>query len=71
MQPPYEGYLTDDDYNGINVHDVVFHQEYGSGRVIGLSPTGVVVWWNTPILGTKDTHILIHDPEWIRQVLSK
>lgn len=40
-------------------------RDYGEGTVIALLPTGVQVWWDNPLLGTVDTHMMVHDRNWI------
>lgn len=40
-------------------------RDYGEGTVVALLPTGVQVYWDNPLVGTTDTHLLIHDRRWI------
>lgn len=40
-------------------------RDYGEGTVVALLPTGVQVYWDNPLVGTADAHLLIHDRHWI------
>jgi hypothetical protein len=40
-------------------------RDYGEGTVVALLPIGVQVWWDNPLLGTVDTHMIVHDRNWI------
>lgn len=40
-------------------------RDYGEGTVVALLPTGIQVWWDNPLVGTTDTHMMVHDRAWI------
>lgn len=42
--------------------------DYGTGTVVAMLPTGVQVFWDKPLLGTIDVHLLVHDRAWVLQL---
>jgi hypothetical protein len=45
--------------------------DYGRGRVVAVLPTGVQVWYDLPLTGTVDTHMLVHDPAYVERWLDQ
>jgi uncharacterized membrane protein YczE len=42
--------------------------EYGDGTIVAVLGIGIQVRWDTPILGTTQTHMLVHDPVFIAKL---
>lgn len=45
--------------------------DYGPGQVVAVLPIGVQVWYDLPLTGTVDTHMLVHDPAYVERWLEQ
>lgn len=51
--------------DGIEVGLRVRSSDYGTGTVVAIAATGIQLYWDKPLLGTTDTHLLVHDRAFV------
>lgn len=43
-----------------------FHSDdYGTGTVVAVLSIGVQIYWDQPLVGTLDSHLLVHDRSYV------
>jgi len=42
--------------------------DYGDGTVVADVGIGLQVWWDKPLPGTLDEHLLTHDRSWVEKL---
>ena len=42
--------------------------DYGTGKVIAILAIGVQIWWDEPLIGTTDSHMLVHDWSYVQRL---
>lgn len=42
--------------------------DYGAGTVVAVLSIGVQVYWDEPLIGTPDSHLLVHDRSYVQRL---
>jgi hypothetical protein len=40
-------------------------RDYGTGTVVAVLSIGIQIYWDTPLTGTLDSHLLVHDRSYV------
>jgi hypothetical protein len=51
--------------NELEVSTRIESADYGTGTVVAILPTGIQVFWDKPLVGTTDQHLLVHDKAYV------
>lgn len=42
--------------------------DYGTGTIVAMLSIGVQIYWDTPLVGTTDSHLLVHDRSYVERL---
>ena len=42
--------------------------DYGAGTVVAVLSIGIQVYWDEPLTGTLDSHLLVHDRSYVQRL---
>lgn len=45
--------------------------DYGAGTVVAVLGIGIQIYWDTPLVGTVDSHLLVHDRSYVMTRLER